>query len=216
MINDVQDQPTQQEIINKVHDTLRIKMQKVVDDFASGAINRKQFHMLYERYQRQLTALMEMSYSAQSGAMAEQEIEDTIALKKRLTARVLGLSIYSNKTGLPIETLGNFQIDPALFIPMLSSYRSVTAEVFRAGIRSTAMENDQSLCFVPGKLTTLVALFSFEPSTFQLASTERMHQDFERANAASLEKEQVDPAKLAYPFASILQRVSRQAARPLE
>jgi primosomal protein N'' len=211
MTNDAPAQPTQEEIIKKVHDTLRTKMQKVVDDFASGVINRKQFHMLYERYQRQLTALMELSFS-QSGAMAEQEIEDTIALKKRLTARVLGLSIYSNKTGLPIETLGNFQIDPALLIPMLSSYRSVTAEVFRAGIRSTAMENDQLLCFVPGKLTTLVALFSFEPSTYQLASTERMHQDFERANATSLQKEQVDPSKLAYPFASILQRASRQTA----
>ncbi len=35
---------------------------------------------------------------------------------------------------------------------------------------------------------------------------ERMHQDFEKANQAALEAGHVDPAKLAYPFYSFVQR----------
>jgi hypothetical protein len=89
---------------------------------------------------------------------------------------------------------------------MLSSYRSAAAEIFRAGMRSTEMENGQWLCFVPGTYTTLIALFSLEPSDNQLQMVERMHQDFEQANRAALEAGHIDPTKLAYPFYSFVQR----------
>lgn len=198
-------------ISRHAHSILQTKLQKLVDDFATGSINRLQFHSLYERYQRQISALLDLT-TQPGGAATDQnsDTEDTIALKRRLMARVLGLSVYSNANGLPIETLGNFTVDPALLIPMLSSYRSVTAEVFQAGIRSTVMENDQHLCFVPGRLTTLVALFSNEPSTDQLATAERMHRDFERANATALAHGSVDPSTLAYPFLAFVQRASRK------
>jgi hypothetical protein len=193
-----------QEFIAQVHQ----KMSKLVQEFANGAINRTQFHRLYDRYQRQIMTVAQLITEADPATWQDaiNETEDTLHLKKRLTAKAVGMSVYSNKSGMPIETLGEFAIEPELIVPMLSSYRSAAAEIFRAGMRSTEMENGQWLCFVPGSYTTLIALFSLEPSDNQLEMVERMHQDFENANKAALEAGHVDPEKLAYPFYSFVQR----------
>jgi hypothetical protein len=188
-------------------DELQSKIRKLVDDFAHGAINRTQFHELYDRYHRQLTRIIELTETPASlPVMTSEEREKTFDIKKRLTARVIGVSIYGNQSGLPIETLGDFAIDPALLVPMLSSYRAATREIFSAGMRSTAMDNNQWLCFVPGNFTTLLALFSVEPSVMQLASVEAMHRDFENANKVALERGDFDPMALAYPFLTFVRK----------
>ena len=193
-----------QEFIAQVHQ----KMSRLVQEFAEGIINRTQFHRLYDRYQRQIMTVAQLIAESDptSWRDAITETEDTLHLKKRLTAKAVGMSVYDNKSGMPIETLGEFAIDPELIVPMLSSYRSAAAEIFRAGMRSTEMENGQWLCFVPGTFTTLIALFSLEPSTNQIEMVERMHKDFEQANHAALEAGHADPTKLAYPFYSFVQR----------
>ncbi len=193
--------------------TLQAKLRKVVEDFAEGRINRVQFHELYDRYHGQISRLMQ--YAADSGFLSVtgilgKEREDTLTIKKRLTARVIGISVYSNQTGLPIETIGDFAVDPALLVPMMSSYRDATREIFKAGMRSTAMENNQWLCFVPGNFTTLIALFSIEPSTMQLEEMSAMHHDFEDANRTALERGNVDPSTLAYPFLVSVRKVHDQ------
>ncbi len=199
-----------EEFIAAVH----AKMSKIVQEFATGAINRTQFHHLYDRYQRQIMTVAQMITESDPEAWREavSEGEDTYHIKKRLTARALGMSIYDSESSVPIETLGEFAVDPALIVPMLSSYRSATAEIFRAGMRSTEMENGQWLCFVPGNYTTLIALFSLEPSDHQLSMIERMHQDFELANRAALEAKAIDPKALAYPFLSFLRKVKGDSA----
>ncbi|NDJ76600.1 MAG: hypothetical protein GYB65_10110 [Chloroflexi bacterium] len=196
-----------QEFIAQVHQ----KMSRLVQEFANGEINRTQFHRLYDRYQRQIMTVAQLIAEADPAVWQDaiNETEDTIHLKKRLTAKAVGMSVYDNKSGMPIETLGEFAIEPELIVPMLSSYRSAAAEIFRAGMRSTEMENGQWLCFVPGTYTTLIALFSLEPSDNQLQMVERMHQDFEGANKSALEMGQADPEKLAYPFYSFVQRRAR-------
>ena len=196
-----------QDFIAAVH----AKMSKLVAEFAAGSINRTQFHHLYDRYQRQIMTVAQLLTESDPAQWQEavMESEDTINIRKRLTARAMGMSIYDNESGVPIETLGEFAVDTALIVPMLSSYRSATAEIFRAGMRSTEMENGQWLCFVPGAYTTLIALFSLEPSDNQLNTIERMHKDFETANKAALESRQVDPSQLAYPFLSFLKKARK-------
>ncbi|MBN1681349.1 MAG: hypothetical protein JW966_13795 [Anaerolineae bacterium] len=197
-----------QEFIAQVHQ----KMSKLVQEFANGEINRTQFHRLYDRYQRQIMTVAQLIAESDPSTWrnAITETEDTMHLKKRLTAKAVGMSVYDNNSGMPIETLGEFAVDPELIVPMLSSYRSAAAEIFRAGMRSTEMENGQWLCFVPGEFTTLIALFSLEPSDNQLEMVERMHQDFEKANRHALEGGHADASQLAYPFYSFVQ----QRAKP--
>ncbi len=192
------------EFIAQVHR----KMSKLVQEFANGEINRTQFQHLYARYQRQIMSVAQWITTDAPSEWPEavRGSEDTIHIRKRLTAKAVGLSIYENKSGLPLETLGEFAIEPELIVPMLSSYRSAAAEIFRAGVRSTEMENGQWLCFVPGKYTTLIALFSLEPSDNQMDTVRRMHKDFEEANHTALEAGNLDPDKLAYPFYAFVQR----------
>lgn len=209
----IQSKKAGQEFIAQVH----AKMSKLVAEFAAGEINRTQFHHLYDRYQRQIMTVAQMISEADPEAWREavDEGEDTFHIRSRLTAKALGMSIYDNETNMPIETMGEFAVEPSLIVPMLSSYRSATAEIFRAGMRSTEMENGRWLCFVPGKYTTLIALFSLEPSENQLATVERMHKDFELANRAALEKRQVDPNALAYPFLSFIRQAQQSVGDEL-
>jgi hypothetical protein len=199
--------PTNQQLIQATLDQLQQKLRHLVDEFASGSINRTQFHSLYDRYQRQLAHFMQISSNPDDlEAIAGSEADSTVALRRRLTARVVGVSLYSNQSGMPIETLGEFSVDPALLVPMLSSYRAATREIFKAGMRGAAMENDQWLCFVPGNFTTVIALFSVEPATMQMRNLEQMHRDFEDANKVALESGQFDPAALAYPFITFVRQ----------
>src|SRR5258706_12867901 len=96
-----QDSKEAQLLIGKLQD----KIARLVEDFAAGAINRAQFHELYGRYQRQVARLIQMMLGEPNPDANDPE--DTFVIKKRLTARVLGVSIYSNETRLPIETLGD-------------------------------------------------------------------------------------------------------------
>jgi hypothetical protein len=92
-----------QEFIAQVHE----KMSRLVQEFASGEINRTQFHKLYDRYQRQIMTVAQFIAESDPTTWRDAvlESEDTLHLKKRLTAKAVGMSVYSNKSGMPIETL---------------------------------------------------------------------------------------------------------------
>lgn len=195
-----------QAFINEVYQ----KMSRIAHEFAGGEINRTQFHQLYDRYQRQIMTVSQMiTESDPTGwrdAISSGDVESTHHLRKRYTARALGISIYDNQTGMPIETIGEFTVDAELIVPMLSSYREAAAEIFQAGVRSTEMEDGTWLCFMTGTYTTLIVLFSVEPSGNQIAMLDHMHRDFEVANATFLKTGHTDPNNLALPFFAFVSR----------
>ena len=82
---------------------------------------------------------------------------------------------------------------------MLSSFRAATQEIFGAGMRSTSIEGDRWLCFVPGEFTTMLAIFANEPAQKQLAALEDLHRLFERANRHRLTRSPIDPSGLLFP-----------------
>ncbi|MEK7328147.1 MAG: hypothetical protein AAB217_23130, partial [Chloroflexota bacterium] len=96
-------------------------------------------------------------------------------------------------------TIGHFELDPELVIPMLSSFRAATQEIFGAGMRSTSIEGDRWLCFVPGEFTTMLAIFANEPAQKQLAALEDLHRLFERANRHRLTRSPIEPDALLFP-----------------
>jgi len=123
----------------------------------------------------------------------------SMLIRRRAQAQVLGFSIYDKESGIPLRNMGKFGVDPALFVPMLSAYRSATEEIFGGGVRSTQIEGGKWLCFVPGKITTTLALFTMEPSNQQMTALEDLQVLFENANANTLGKPGLDPAVLVCP-----------------
>ena len=182
------------------------KIGKLAEEFASGMINREQFQELYDHYQREIRTIETwMDMAPQSDAWRDASSEGkSIVIRKQYMARILGYAVYKNDSGMPIATIGKFEVDAALYVPMLSSYRSAAWEIFGAGMRSLQIENGRWLCFVPGESTTLMALFSTEPASKQLKSLDQMHRLFERANRHLLSNPVIDPNTLVLPHQSFV------------
>lgn len=180
---------------------VKAKLVKLAQDFNDGTINRAQFQNLYVHYQREvrnITGLIELAPASSGWAGATTEGQSLLIRRKHL-ARAQGYAIYENDSGMPISTLGDFEFDPALLVPMLSSYRAATKEIFGAGMRSTAIEGGRWLCFVPGEFTTMLAVFSTEPADKQLEFLDELHRLFEQANRRRLLNPPLDGAKLLFP-----------------
>ena len=163
---------------------VRTKMAALAEDFALGKINRQQFETIYVHYREQRQTvealLASMSSSAWRRAVSEGK---TGLLMQRTMAQVLSYALYDNHSSTLLASAGQFRLDPALVVPMLSSYRSVTAEIFGGNITSSEIEGGHWLSFVPGRYTTFIVLFSLEPARSQLTMIQDLHHDFEVANA---------------------------------
>ena len=178
------------------------KMSRLAQEFAQGDINRTQFQHLYDRYQRQIMTIAQLIAESDPSMwqeVIEDETDSTLLIKQSLSARIIGYSVYNNKSGMPIETEGDFSLEPELIVPMLSSYRSATAEIFQANVKSTQLENGRWLYFMGGEYSTLIILFSLEPASNQLPSIQQAHHDYEIMNEALLEKAH-QTGQVAVPF----------------
>lgn len=180
---------------------LETKMDSLASRFAKGGINRKQFQELYAFYQAETTRLEKYISQNPDSAHWRDVINEgkSVIIRRRLKAQLLGFSIYSNISGMPLRTLGRFGLDPAMFLPILHAYQAVTKETFGAGMRSTEISDGQWLTFMPGYFSTTMALFTTEPSGEQIRKLTELHKIFERANERELVKVKVEPARLVVP-----------------
>jgi hypothetical protein len=203
--------PSGQEAAQKFLDKLQEKIGRLADDFASGSINQQQFQKLYAHYQREMRAVETLIATDQGQSEwgdAFQEGE-SVLIRQQHAAKAKGYAIYENDSGMPLSTLGKFEVDPALFVPMLSSFHSATAEIFGGGIQATAIEGGRWLCFVPGQFTTMMAIFTAEPAQRQLDFLEQLHTLFEKANRALLASPPVEANALVFPHEHFLGKWKR-------
>ena len=185
------------------------KIEKLVSDMADGNINRSQFKELYSHYQQEIQNIESLLHSASDDWQGSVTEGESVIIRKQHLARALAYAIYQNGSGLPLGTLGEFRLDPALVIPMLSSYRSATAEIFGGGARMTQIESGQWLCFTPGILSTLITVFSNEPVQKQLEFIDKLHKHFELVNRRPLMETPIDIDDLIYPHEYFLGKWQR-------
>ena len=178
------------------------KINNLAEEFANGAINRQQFQELYEHYRREQQTIrryLEMAPGSEEWKSATSEGK-SVVIRQQNVAKLLGYSVYDNESGMPLTTMGKFEIEAELAVPMLSSYRSATKEIFGAEMNKTAIEGGRWLSYVPGEFTTLMALFSTDPAPQELELLQGQHGLFERANRTLLSNQPVNPDELAVPF----------------
>jgi hypothetical protein len=188
---------------------VQAKINRLAEEFASGMINQAQFQELFDHYRREKQTVQRwLEIAPESDAWKESTTEgESVIIRAGYEAKVLGYAIYENDSGMPLNTIGQFELEPELVVPMLSSYRAATREIFGAGMRSSEIEGGRWLCFVPGEFTTLMALFSTSPASKQLESMEDLHRLFEKANRNLLGARFVDPRELVFPHAFFLGRI---------
>lgn len=181
---------------------VQAKINNLAEEFANGAINRLQFQELYEHYRREQQTIkryLEMSPGSEEWKSATSEGK-SVVIRQQNVAKILGHSVYDNESGMPLNTIGEFKIEAELAVPMLSSYRSATKEIFGAEMNKTAIEGGRWLTYVPGEFTTLMTLYSTDPAPQQLELLKEQHGLFERANRTLLSNQPVDPDELVLPF----------------
>lgn len=175
------------------------KIDKLAADFAKRRINSAQFQDLYTHYQMEIRRIEAVAAVWPDDWREAAREGESIAVRRQHMATAQAYAIYENDSGLPLATLGTFTLDPALVVPMLSSYHSATREIFGAGMRLTEIDGGQRLCFLQGKYTTLLAIFNNEPIATQLEYLDGLHRDFEGANQPVLAAKPVRVERLIFP-----------------
>ena len=178
------------------------KISRIAEEFAEGQVNRAQFQELFDHYQRERrTILAWIDTTAEVPNWRELAAEGrSMIIRRQHKARVLGYAICEQQSGLPLRSIGMFEEDPELVVPMLTAYRSATEEIFGAGMRSTEIEGGRWLCFVAGEFTMLMVLFSNEPARKDLEGLEELLRTFERMNRYILRRQPIQPDDLFLPY----------------
>lgn len=182
-------------------DQVEEKVRKLIEEFAEGKISREQFHVIYERYNAQLSIANHALLSGNPEAVSiAQGGPSTISIRDAHMAKAMGLLIYHNKSGRILETLGDFDISVAQLSSYLNDITGLMSESKFIERRVVKIADKQWVMFAAGDYTTVVTEFKNEPAEQQNREIERLHHDFETANRLQLEKDNVNTDRLAYPF----------------
>lgn len=186
------------------------KIQALLNEFAEGKLNQEQFNVLYERYSGQLALAQQALESGNSDDMkaAPGDI-GTIALKKEHMGKAVGLSIYQNRTGARVETLGDFEVSAFVISPVLTEFSKMMEQEKTIAPRTEKLQDKRWILFTGLRYTTVVTLFHNQPSLLQIREIERLHHDFEVANSVALAQGRLDSAQLAFPFVVFVQKKLR-------
>jgi hypothetical protein len=180
------------------------KIDRLLTEFAEGKVSREQFHAIYEHYNSQLMLIEQLS-SAGGGADGTPHGE-TIAIRQKHMGKALGLIIYHNKSGIYVDTLGDFDLPPSVLSPTLNDFSLLMESGQLIDRRVLKLPDHRWLLFAAGRYTSVVTLFHHEPSPLQIREIERLHHDFESANQAVLKTTQtIHAGSLVYPFLVFLQ-----------
>jgi hypothetical protein len=186
------------------------KIDHLLTEFAEGKVSREQFHAIYEHYSNQL-ALVEQMDRPGADLGLDGVPGATIAIRQAHMAKALGLIIYHNKSGKFVETLGEFDIQPGVMAQTLNDFSTMMDAQQYIDRRVVKLPDRRWLLFAAGRFTTVVSVFFHEPSPQQMREVERLHHDFEMANATALGSSiAIDKNALAYPFVVILQKKLKQ------
>ena len=190
-------------------DQVRQKMERLADDFASGKVNATQFQELYAHYQQERRTveqtLEETPEAAAWRATVAEEEGESVIIRRRHAARILGYAIYLSADTTPLRTIGKYDIDDRLIASMLDSFRVHADEQPEQQMRGIEIEDARWVGFVPGQYTTLVVLFSVEPARAQLDMLRDLQAHFEHANQRLLARGIANPAQLVFPHAAVFE-----------
>jgi hypothetical protein len=106
-------------------DDVRVETRKKIDDlldqFSRGKINREQFQAVYAHYNAKLESA-EQALQQNDPSLLASHPGRTFDLLEAHMAKALGFMIYHNRSGLYVDTLGDFDIAPARIAPALNDF----------------------------------------------------------------------------------------------
>lgn len=186
---------------------LREKMAQVAAEFAQGKLNRAQFDAIYARYSEQ-RVITERLLSRNPESQAWQSVMQpghTSFLKMQFEAHLISYAIYDQVGFSQITITGSVQLDQAQIEAVLRRLKVVIAQRGNPGPATKKIDDGRCVLFVPGELTTAVAIFSLEPSAVQITRTQDVHHDFERANLHLLRQQDYQAERMVFPHRALFE-----------
>lgn len=190
--------------VRAFQEDIQRKIRNLLSEFGEGKLSNEQFNILYERYNNQL----EMALQVLDGKSPKSTGSDmsTIAIKHATTGKAIGLSIYHHKSGMMIETLGNFDLSSDVIAPTLNNFSKKLEDRTFIDPITRKIPSGLWVVFMARHYTTAIVLFKNEPAPAQIRELERLLHDFEEANHNFLDKMSVDTEKLAKPFIGFVRK----------
>ena len=186
-------------------DSIRGKLAMLAEDFAGGRVNRAQFEELYTHYQRERENVARLIVSRPLSDAWRIAVSDgeSVMIRRRLAARVLGYAVYANKDQAALRVYGEFSSLASKWVSLLMDrVQSTHTEPYVVGTFETRSADAACLCTVPGEFTVLVVLFNQEPARVQTQLLEDLHRHFEQANYRILGRPHYKVGDLVFPYAA--------------
>ncbi len=199
-----------QEEIQQYIQTVDAKMQRVVNEFAAGDINRETFHKLYDRYHNELETAREALETERWSLFYSLRNDVTSAmLRDFYKGRAVGIIVYHHRSASFLETMGIFSFPEPTMQQIEKKLESFTERILSGQFIDWQTEHITErdwLLYEPAQQTTVIARFENEPSAKQSDQIDHLHRDFEKANARLLAHPRVNAYQLAYPFISFIKQ----------
>lgn len=184
---------------------VRLKMEKLVQDFVEGRVNRLQFEELYRHYQEERNTvenLITLQPNSNTWQTAITEGE-SLMIRRRYAAQASSYVVFDKQSHDPIRQHGEPSPYNRTKIRLVLNEMCIASDIGRAKALDLGVGGaGQWLCYVCGQCATLIVFFNKEPARVQLQLLEDLHNHFERLNWRIMTRPHYDPVDLVFPYAA--------------
>lgn len=180
---------------------IREVLSQVAEEFASGKINRAQFHAIYNRYSEK-RRIIEQMLARNPTSQAWQQVArrgHTGFLREHFEARVVFFALFGLGDYTPIVHHGTPPPGAVEVMPVLRKLPYMLQKRGQLGPAKRELEGGRWMVIVPGQYTVSVVFYSLEPARLQVQQIADLHSDFERANVHALARQDIDRNLLVFP-----------------
>lgn len=188
--------------------TLRRKMERLVDEYATGKINRVQFNALYSRYNEQrsiIEKIVERNPQSDAWKQVVGNRGQTGFLRAHFEAQAVLYAIYMRGELAPLVSGGRRAPDENMVRPLLAGLWKMQNRP-PSGLGRKTLSNGEWLILALGEHSTTIVVFSLEPSNGQAVYVRDLHGDFEKANRLAIARGTLNPERLVFPQRALTEK----------
>ncbi|MFN8531149.1 MAG: hypothetical protein U0670_21305 [Anaerolineae bacterium] len=181
--------------------SIRAKMEAVSDEFAQGTINSVQFNAMYRRYSEQRTIiekLIERDPESDAWRRVMSVKGQTGFLRTQFEALPLYYAVFQANSSRPL-LMGGKQTPIEVLLTVIAEKLWALPNRPNPGLARKTLSTGQWVIVATGSHAGTFVVFSLEPSNAQARLIRDLHADFERANAAAFERNQLIPERMVFP-----------------
>jgi hypothetical protein len=187
------------------------KIDKLLQDFDDGKLNKEQFNTVYARYAGQMRMVEEARQMGLNNPEdAGKDNKKTAMLLSERAAKIQGMRIFDARTSMDIDTLGTFEVPTNWLMPFVNNMFMAMEAKQPLGRLIEKVDDKRHVVMMSGKHTVIAAVVNTQPSPRQLQELNQMHRDFEQANRSFFQSQNVNANDLAYPFLMIINQTQQR------